>query len=213
MKPIISILIFLLLLPAIVFADEGHDMSLSGVVEEIMLVQGVNSQDKVDCEKVSDEQFEELGEAVMGAMHPDPEEHEAMDQMMGGEGSDSLLAMHIAMGQRYLGCNSTGSGMMGGMMGLTGMAEGKTSLGSMTKGGDSMMGSMIGSFGAGLFGWVFMVLFWLLVVVGIVALIKLLTGQSRNGGNNQSALNILKERYARGEIDKKEFDEKKNNLS
>ncbi|MBI1835532.1 MAG: SHOCT domain-containing protein [Burkholderiales bacterium] len=68
-----------------------------------------------------------------------------------------------------------------------------------------------GGMGLGMLG---MSLFWVLPIVGIVLLVKLL-GRSRDGSGRhaeKNALDILKERYVRGEIDKDEFDSKKRDL-
>jgi putative membrane protein len=60
----------------------------------------------------------------------------------------------------------------------------------------------------------FMWIFWIAVIVGIVFLVKWIVQQSRTGegSSEQNSLEILKKRYARGEIDKEEFEQKKKGL-
>ena len=62
-----------------------------------------------------------------------------------------------------------------------------------------------GGFG---FGWIFMVLFWALVILGIVYFIKQLFSINTSSGGKESAEDILKKKYAAGEITKNEFEEK-----
>lgn len=68
-----------------------------------------------------------------------------------------------------------------------------------------MMGDMgsFGWFGPG-FGWLFMILVWVLVIAGIVALIKWLGSSSTQ--RSATPLEILQARYARGEINEKEYE-------
>lgn len=75
-----------------------------------------------------------------------------------------------------------------------------------------MMGYGFPLFGG--FGWVFMILFWGLVIWGIVSLVRGDFGNDnhRNRSTEKSPLDILKERYAKGEINKEEFEEKKKDL-
>jgi putative membrane protein len=64
------------------------------------------------------------------------------------------------------------------------------------------------------FGMIGMLLWWVLIILGIGLLAKWLfsgAGGGRHPPGNR-ALEILKERYARGEIDKKEFEERKRDL-
>ncbi len=84
-------------------------------------------------------------------------------------------------------------------------------------GGWHMGPGMMGNWGTGWFGMIFMIVFWVLLVVGLVFLIKWLILSTRSekseAGGGRRALEILKERYARGEIDKAEFEEKRKDLT
>ena len=56
-----------------------------------------------------------------------------------------------------------------------------------------------------------MLLFWGLIVVGLILGIRWLIGQAKET-RSDSALEILRQRYARGEINKEEFEAKKKDL-
>ena len=66
------------------------------------------------------------------------------------------------------------------------------------------------------FGSLMMLLFWGVAIIGIVALVRWLIREGRDGRNNSTssnnALEILKTRYAKGEINKEEFEAKKKDL-
>ena len=56
-----------------------------------------------------------------------------------------------------------------------------------------------------------MLVFWGVVVAGIIVAIRWVTGQTRPLRSDR-ALDIVRERYARGEIGKDEFEAKKRDL-
>ena len=73
-------------------------------------------------------------------------------------------------------------------------------------------GNMMGWFGGG----IMMLVFWVLLIAFIVWIVREVIGKnthSHSGSSGSDALEILKERYAKGEIDKQEFEQKKKDLS
>jgi putative membrane protein len=73
-----------------------------------------------------------------------------------------------------------------------------------------------GMYGLGGFGLLSSILFWLAIAFVVVVLVRSTGGQNHDGYehkiNIKTPIDILKERYAKGEIDKKEFEEKKKDL-
>ncbi len=76
------------------------------------------------------------------------------------------------------------------------------------------MQGMMPGYGYGMMGggfWILGLIFWILVIIGLVLLIKYLW-EGSGARKEESALEILKRRYARGEISKEEFEEKKKEI-
>ncbi len=70
-----------------------------------------------------------------------------------------------------------------------------------------------GSMGGGIFGMLLSLLVLAALVVGIIALVRFMSNSSAGSTiASRSAEDILKERYAKGEITKAEFDEIKKGL-
>ena len=191
MKKKILILVIFLLSIAIVLAQESHD---SEIEEGKKLVES-----KISCDKLSNEQLEAIGDYYMEQMHPG-EAHEIMDNMMGGEGSDSLKQVHINMARR-LYCNDNvyiGYGMMG-------------SGGMMNMMGRGMMGGYPASYDYNNYG--YWNIFWILLFVATIFLIVWIIhrfGIKKTA--SETPLNILRKRFAKGEITKKEFEDLKKDL-
>lgn len=200
----------LFLLPVLVWIltvsayGQEKPKSIDAVLSEIRQEQGLTQDQKIDANKVSPQKLEELGDSVMEAMIGNSERHELMDQMMGGEGSDSLRVMHEAMGYRYL------SGVpFRGMYGMMGGPYGSARRGGfmMNNGyGYGMMGSYFG-----LGGWLMGILVILLIGLIIYFAVRFGVGNLPKG-SAESSLEILKKRYAKGEITKDEFEKIKKDL-
>ncbi len=78
--------------------------------------------------------------------------------------------------------------------------------------------------GPGMMGWgilpwlnpIMMLMFWVAIILGIIFFIRWQVDSrvgSRSPKSEDSPLDILKKRYARGEIGKEEFEEKKKDLT
>lgn len=166
-------------------------------------------ENKVNCNELTDEQLEAVGDYLMEQVHPG-ESHEAMHKMMNmEEGTKYHKNFHINLAKTMY-CGESGTLGMMPMMNVM-----------KTMGGDdnSTMGNIMGwsnwgmSGGWSWLGWILMILFWVLITVGIIFLIKcLIWGCPPRGETKKPALEILKERYAEGEISKEEFEERKKDL-
>lgn len=166
-------------------------------------------QDKqLTCDTLADEQFAALGEYFMGRMMGDS--HAAMNQMMiQMMGEEREEQMHVVMGKRLSGCDASAAYPASG--------GGFVAMMSMMGGGFNMMnwgfGTPFGGWsGMPFFGGLFMIIWWVLIVAGIVALVKWIMNQGKPQRDGTSALDILKERYAKGEINKQEFEDKKKDI-
>ena len=69
--------------------------------------------------------------------------------------------------------------------------------------------------GYGFFGWLMMLLFWILIIVGVVLVVRWIISEGKPKGlrSEETALDILKKRYARGEIDIEQFETIKHELT
>ncbi len=158
-----------------------------------------------------------------------------MDNMMGGEGSQSLEYMHERMGYRYL--LGLPIGMMGlgpqGYYGMPGYGGGygpgpfrgnpfyytNKITNNFWKGGP-MMWNYGNGYGPGMMGWGFGwggmlmgLIFLVVVILVIVFAVRAARGGYITGpASHETPLDILKKRYAKGEISKDDFERMKKDL-
>lgn len=193
MKNIILTLMFFLGLglvsfPTLLLAENNHDKTVDEIINDIKANQSVNDVAQLNCEKISAEKFKELGDSVMALMLPNEQEHAFMDQMMGGEKSESLEAMHYAMGKQYLGCWQSGYQFMPAMLGGMGMGGSMMGGGNVvTRYSNSMMpyynNNMTGMMSFfnpfNMIWWLWKIIWFIFGVLGIVYLFKLITTKKK----------------------------------
>ncbi len=162
-----AIIYFLVFILSISFAYSAEDFT-----EAKKLIDA-----KTPCTSLTEDQLEDIGDYLMEQIHPG-EVHEIMDRMMGGEGSESLRLMHIAMAKR-LYCNDFTDSVNYGMMGYGMMGSGLGRNINYGNGGMmNMMGGMMGgSFGYGMMGnygyWGFWNFLSVVLVIGLIVLVYL----------------------------------------
>jgi len=150
---------------------------------------------RIACDDMTNDQLESIGDYYMEQMHPG-ESHELMDNMMGGEGSESLKQVHINMAKR-LYCNENvyiGYGMM--------------SSGSMI---NMMMGNYPANYDYSNYG--YWNIFWILLSAAVIFLIVwIIYIFGIKNTASETPLYILRKRFAKGEITKKEFENMKKEM-
>ena len=148
--------VFIILMLILFNFTVAHGEETFAQAEEII-------KQKISCDNLTDEQLEILGDYYMEQMHPG-EAHESMDDMMGGEGSESLKQVHINMGSVFY-CKenkSMSSDMMMQMM--------NSEMMSRTNYGYGMTGNYYG--GYNVIDWIFIILAIIVLVLLIFWLIK-----------------------------------------
>jgi hypothetical protein len=119
----------------------------------------------------------------MQYMHPDEDEHRRIDELMGGEESESLHTMHVFMGKRYLGCDENAYGPM--MMNFGGNTDSGGMVGMMGAPFQMMTGSFnpfnyASTMPSTYFGYgLFQVITWILAILGIVWLVEKLISKKK----------------------------------
>ena len=63
------------------------------------------------------------------------------------------------------------------------------------------------------FGWIFIVIFCIFIVFGVIHLLNLVSGSRGEKTHGESPLHILKRRYAKGEITREEFERMKGEIT
>ena len=205
MKKIIFFIIIVILNLFLNYSEEMNIRSIDNILSNIRKEQGLKDADKINPDKVNPQLLEELGDAVMEEMIGNHDRHEQMDQMMGGEGSTNLTAMHQRIGYNYLKGNIYSYQDMLKYSDMMNEYPAKTS--NNFKGGFPMMWNRYGMMNG--FGWIgYLIGIIILIIIGIAIffVVKLVLKKNNNSQKNESPIDILKNRYVKGEISKKEYE-------
>jgi len=192
---ILTLSVMFLIVGATLWAqEEGHGRAASVIIDEIKQNQGVASLSLIDADQVNPALLEELGDAVMGLMIGDERQHQWMDEMLGGEGSEQLASTHRWIGYNYLRNNGNLSTWGPHMMGNRNLNWPNRDWGYSSGG---MMG-----WSGNWWGWIVITVIIIVIVVVLVALFLALQVKSKG---SHDALDILRSRYAEGKISREEY--------
>ncbi|MBI2051581.1 hypothetical protein HYT33_02345 [Candidatus Roizmanbacteria bacterium] len=162
LAPVVTLLVFVSLLTLPVFAQDNHTAREE---KEGKIIWDKLQAKQITCDKLSDEDFERLGEYYMGQMMGDSHEsmNMMMERMMGEDGEEQ---MHVVMGKRLSGCDTSaqfpqnGAGFMPMMFAMGGRG-----------GGSPMMGTGWANMMAGWGGYSLLAsLFWIVLLVDLILL-------------------------------------------
>lgn len=224
-KKFYFIVLIMIFAVALNYPEERNIRSIDSIISDIRKEQGLKESDKINPDKVSPRLLDELGDSIMDRMAGSSDRHELMDRMMGGEGSQNLISMHQRMAYNYLSGNSSrfnnnmgfGYSSMPGYDGMMGMMYGYPyNNNNGNRGGYPMMWNngygMMGGWG---FGGMIMGFIFLIVIIAVVLIIIFAIksrGTFANISGNETPLDILKKRYAKGEISKEDFEKMKKDI-
>lgn len=176
---------------------------------------------KLRCAEVSGSDFDHIGEYVMGRMFGSPRAHEAMNNMMSTMmGSGSEQQMHEAMGRRFAGCGGgqlpAGFGRMMGAVNAMGMMGGGM-MGGVGPGGRGFggPGNMMGGFWSGGEGNDSSDGPSAAAMIGTLAVLIVVVALAWFGLRRRRVdpVEVLKRRYAAGELSSEEYRELRNALN
>jgi len=189
MKKIIFIFLIVVLNLLLIYPEEMNIRSTDNILSDIRREQGLKDTDKINPDKVNPQLLEKLGDTVMEKMIGNHDRYKKIDQIMGGEGSPALTAMHQIIGYNYLIKNRKSYFGMLYDYPYSKDNKFKKDFPLMWNNGYVMMSSF-GSIG-------YIIGFIILIIIGfaIVFIIKLILKNNNCKQKNESSFDILKKRY------------------